>query len=189
MIKDRAMAIILAVLTFIFGSIIILWVIFYLAGLPLSSISQNQLYVFFAILISAILASLVYGRGSKQKSSDAAEFLNEKLDLEIKEEEIGGLLRTLKRFPPFLVNSYISKDINAVKEFKDPIKEHTAQLTDKDIFKIRKILEIPVSDLQDLLNELYLITNLEQLRILAEPRARPFIELNLEELKKILFNE
>ncbi|MGZ7108394.1 MAG: hypothetical protein ACXVHW_05455 [Methanobacterium sp.] len=189
MIKDRAMAIILAVLTFIFGSIIIIGVIFYLAGLPLSSISQNQLYVFFAILLSAILASMVYGRGSKQKASDAAEFLNERLGLEIRKEEISGLLRMLDRFPPFLVNSYISKDINAVKEFKDPIKERTAQLADDDLSKIRKILEIPVSDLQDLLNELYLITNLEQLKILAEQGAMPFIELNLEELKKILFNE
>jgi len=30
---------------------------------------------------------------------------------------------------------------------------------------------------------------MEQLKILAEPRAGPLIELNLNELRKILFNE
>lgn len=191
MIKNKTIAIIAALLTFIIGSILLTSIIFYAAGIPLSSIweSQNQLYLFSAILVSAVLASMVYGRGSKQRALDMAEFLNEKLELGIKGEDIAGLLKLLERFPPFVVNLYVSKNINAVEEFEIPIKEHTAHLTDEDLLKIRKILEMHVSELQNLLNEIYSITNLEQLKILAEPKAEQLIKLNLEELKKILFND
>jgi hypothetical protein len=189
LIKNKTIAIILAVLTFIIGSILITGIIFYISGLPFSSIPENQLYVFFAILISAVLASMVYGRGSKERASNVAEFLNESLDLEIKGEDISGLLRLLERFPPFVINSYVTMDVNAVKEFEIPIKENTNQLTDEDLLKIRKIIEMPVPELQSLLYELYLKTNMDQFEILADPKAEPLITLNLQELKRILFNE
>ncbi len=190
LIKNKSIAIILAILTFITGSILIISIIFYTVKIPLTSIweSQNQLYAFSAILISAALASMVYGRGSKQRATDVAEFLNKKLEMDIRGKDIAGLLKLLERFPPFLVNLYVSKNINAIEEFKIPIKEHTTQLTDEDLLKIRKIVEMPAPELQSLLNDIYLITNLEQIKILAEPKAKPLIELNLEELKKILFN-
>lgn len=191
MIKNKTLAIILAILTFIFGSIILTLVAFYIAKIPLSSLweGQNQFILFSAILISAVLASMVYGRGSKQKADNAAEFLNEKLDLGIKGEDIGKLLKLLENFPPFVVNGYISKDINAVEEFEEVIRENTKQLTDEDLLKVRKIIEMPVPELQKILHELYVITNMEQLKILAEPRADHLIELNLKELRRILFNE
>ena len=191
MIENKTLAIILALLTFIFGSIILTVVACFIAKIPMTSIweGQNQFILFSAILISAILASMVYGRGSKQKADDAAKFLNEKLDLEIQSKDIGRLLKLLENFPPFVINSYISKDINAVKEFENPIKDQSAKLTDKDLLKVRKIIYMPVPELQKILNELYLITNMEQLKILAEPRAEPLIELNLNELRRILFNE
>ena len=179
----------MALLTFIAGSIVITVLIFTFIGLPLSSIWQNQLYVFFAILISAIFASIVYGHGNKQKASDVADFLKEKLDLDIKEKDVAALLRLLRKFPPFVFNSYISSNINAVKEFDKTIKENTSHLTDDDLKEIRIIIEMPIPELQNVLNELYLITKLEQFKILADPKAVPFIELNLEELKKILFKD
>ena len=191
MIENKTLAIILALLTFIFGSIILTVVACFIAKIPITSIweGQNQFILFSAILISAILASMVYGRGSKQKADDAAKFLNEKLDLEIQSKDIGRLLKLLENFPPFVINSYISKDINAVKEFENPIKDQSAKLTDKDILKVRKIIYMPVPELQKILNELYLITNMEQLKILSEPKAEHLIELNLNELRKILFGE
>ncbi|HML04545.1 MAG TPA: hypothetical protein VK426_02110 [Methanobacterium sp.] len=189
MIKSKTLAIVLAILTFIFGSIILTVVACFIAKIPITSIweGQNQFILFSAVLISAVLASMVYGRGSKQKADDAAEFLNEKLDLGIQSKTIGKFLRLLENFPPFVVNSYISKDINAVKEFESAIMENTKQLTDEDLLKVKKIINMPVGELQKILSELYLITNMEQLKILAEPRAGPLIELNLNELRKILF--
>lgn len=191
MIKNKTLAIILSILTFIVGSVVLTVAAFYIAKIPLSSIweGQNQFILFSAILVSAIFASIVYGRGSKQKAAESAEFLNEKLNLQIEGKDIEVLLKLLGKFPPFVVNSYISKEINAVKEFEDAIKENTAQLTDEDLLKVRKIVEMPVPELQIILSELYEITNMEQLKILSEPRAEPLIELNIIELKKILFNE
>ncbi len=187
MIKNKTIAIILAVLTFILGSVLLVTLIFYLAGLPLSSIPENQTYVFFAILVSAVLASLVYGRGSKERALVVAEYLNEKLGIEVKGEDIRGLIDLLEKFPPFVINSYVSGNINAVEEFEEQIKEHTSQLTEDDLSKIRKVVDLPIPELQNLLNELYLKTNLEQFKTFADPKAGPLIELNLEELKKILF--
>lgn len=191
MIKNKTLAIILSILTFIVGSVVLTVVAFYIAKIPLSSMweGQNQFILFSAILVSAVLASIVYGRGSKQKAAESAEFLNEKLNLQIEGKDIEVLLKLLGKFPPFVVNSYISKEINAVKEFEDAIKENTAQLTDGDLLKVRKIIEMPVPELQIILSELYEITNMEQLKILSESRAEPLIELNIIELKKILFNE
>jgi len=190
-IKNKSVAILLSVLIFILGSILFTGIIFYIAQIPISSIwaGQNQLYLFSAILLSAILASMVYGRGSKQRAEDVAEYLNLKLDIRLKGKNIEGLLKLLEKFPPYVVNGYVSKNINAVKEFEDQIKENTAHLTDDDLLKVRKIVEMPVSELQNLLNELYTITSMEQLKILAEPSAEPLIELNIQELKRILFIE
>jgi len=186
LIKNKTISIILAVLTFIIGSILLTGIIFTLLGLPFSSILQHQIYVFFAILVSAVIASMVYGRGSKQRAADVTEFLNEKLDLDINTKNIAKLLRLLETFPPFLVNKYVSGNINAVQEFDDAIKENTSKLTDEDLSEIRRIIEIPIPELQKILNELYIITKIEQLNILADPKAAKFIEINLEELKKIL---
>ena len=187
LIENKTISIVLAVLTFIFGSILLTFIIFTLLGLPLSAILQNQLYVFFALLISAVFASMVYGRGSKQRALDVTDFLNNKLDLDIKDKDIARLLRLLEKFPPFVINRYVSSDIDAVKEFDQAIEENTSQLTDDDLSEIRRIIEIPIPELHNILNELYLITKLEQFKILADPKAGKFIEINLEELKKILF--
>lgn len=187
MIKNKTIAIGLSALTFVLGSILLTGVIFYLARIPISSIweGQNQLYFFFAVLVSAALASMVYGRGSKQRAEQATDFLSQKLDLEIKEKDMGKLLKLLENFPPYVVNDYVSQNINVVKEFENTIMDNTTQLKGEDLQNIRKILETPVPELQNLLKELYLITGMEQLKILAEPGAEPLIKLNVEELKRI----
>lgn len=189
MIKNKTLAIILAVLTFILGSALFTGIIFYIAGLHLSSIweGQNQLYLFTAILAAAVLASFVYGRGSMERASKVAKILDGSLGIEVKDKDIWRVLRTVEQMPPVVINKYVSMNINAAYEFKSQIEEYKDKLTDEDLLKIRKIIETPVIELQNLLNELYLETKLEQFKILAEKEARPLIELNLEELKRILF--
>jgi hypothetical protein len=185
MIKNKSMAIFLAVLTFILGSVLLVSVLFYLLKYPISSLGEHQLYVFSAILISAVLASLVYGRDSSERASKVTKLLHDSLGITIKEDHIWKVLRTIEQLPPFVVNKYISLNINAVEEFEDQIKDYKEEMSDEDLLKIRKIIETPLDDLQILLNDLYLETNMEQFKILAEPYARPLLVLNLEELKKI----
>jgi hypothetical protein len=115
--------------------------------------------------------------------------LDDSLDLEIKEEDVKKFINTVQRIPPFLVNVYVDKDMNAVESFKDQITDYKSQLTDEDKIIIKRIIEMPIPELQSLLTESYLKTNLEQFKILAEPKSEAFLTLNLEELKKVLLDE
>lgn len=188
MIQNKTTAISLAVLTFIMGSVFLVIVIFYFFGYPLSSLKEHQIYVFFAVLISAVLASMVYGRGSKERASMVKEILMESPGINLEEEIIYKVLRTIEQVPPFVVNKYVSLNINAVEEFDKSIEKYKRELTEEDLYKIRKIIETPVLELQVVLGKLYLVTGMEQFKILAEPEAKPLIELNLQELSKILFD-
>ena len=186
MIKNKGIAIILAIFTFIAVSILLTITIFYLFGYPLSSIAEHQLYVFLAILAGALVASRVYGRGTKERASKVAKILNNSLGVSVEEKVIWKVLNTLDQLPPFVVNKYVTLNINAAEEFEDQIKEQKNKLSDADLLKIRKIIETPSEKLQQVLKELYTETDMEQFKILAEPDAKPLIELNLEELKKII---
>ncbi len=187
--KNKIIAIILAVLTFLLGSVLFIYVIFYISGYPLTSIPQHQLYAFFGILVSAVLASMVYGSGRKERAENLTKYLNESLELEIKEDYIKKVLSIVERAPPFLINVYVSKDMNAVESFESQIEKYESQLTDEDRLIIRRIIEMPIPELQNLLNDIYMKTNLEQFKILADSKSEPFLTLNVRELKKVLFNE
>lgn len=189
MIQNKVTAIILAILTFILGSVLLTGIIFYFFGYPLSSLAEHQLYVFFAILISAMLASMVYGRGSKERASNVAKILEDSLGISVEEKDIWKILNTIEQLPPYVVDKYVSLDINAVDEFEDQIKDYKNKLGEEDLLKIKKIIDTPVKELQDVLNELYQETNMEQFKIMADPKAKPLIDLNVRELRRVLFYE
>ncbi len=189
LIKNKTIAAILAVLTFIVGSVLLTVAIFYALGYPLSSIPQNQPFVFLAILVSAFLASRVYGRGSSERAANATKYLNETLGLKLSEKDVWKALRAVEHMPPYAINKYITLNINAVDEFEVRITDYTDKLSDEELQTIKKIIEIPVPELQNILDNLYLETKLEQFKVLSGPEARPLIELNIKELKKLLFNE
>ncbi len=189
MIQNKPTAIILAVLTFILGSIIFTSLIFYLLEYPLSSVAEHQNYLFLAILASAFLASMVYGRGSKERSSRVLNIIQESFGITSQEKDIYKVLRTIEQLPPFVVEKYIDLKINAAEEFEDQIKDYKNKLSEVDLFKIKTIIETPIEELQDLSYELYLETELEQFKLISKSEAKPLIELNIIELKKILFDD
>ena len=188
LIKNKTAAAILAVLTFIAASALITVIIFYIMGYSISSISEHQPFVFLAILGGVVLASFVYGRGSTERASNATKYLNETFGLELNEKDVWKALRAVEQMPPFVVQKYVSLNINAVDEFKVKITDFAGKLGEEDLQAIKKIIEMPVPELQNILSNMYLETKLEQFKILAEPEARPLIELNIGELKKVLFN-
>lgn len=186
MIQNKTTAIILAVLTFILSSFLLVILIFYFFGYPLSSLAEHQIYVFFAILIGVLLASMVYGRGSKERASTVTKILKNSLGIKVKEKDVYQVLRTIEQLPPFVVQKYISLNINAVKESEDKIENYKSKLTEENLLIIRKIIETPVEELQKISNEIYLQTKMEQFKFMAEPVAKPLIELNIQELKRVL---
>ncbi len=187
MIENRIIAIISAILTFIAGTTLSVFIIFYFGGYPLSSIYEHQLYVFFAVLIGVILASFVYGRGSNERAIKARDCVEELLEVEIKTKDMWRILRGVEQLPPFVIRDYVSMNINFVKEYEEGIKGYRSKLTEENLAEIERIIDKPVPPLQRVLNELYKETDLEQFKILADPSAEELITMNLKELKTILF--
>lgn len=179
----------MAVLTFIAGSVIITSAIFYLLGYPISSISEHQIYAAFAILVSAGLASLVYGRGSNDRAKKASQCLDETMGITVDPKTMWKILRAVEQMPVFVVRDYVLKDINAVEAYDEMIIDYKSKISEEDMLKIKKVLDTPVPRLQEVLSELYHVTNLEQFKIIADPVAEHLILVNLEELKKVLFTD
>ena len=111
------------------------------------------------------------------------------MGIEVKQKDMWRILRAVEQMPPFVVDKYVSTNLNGVEWFKDQIMDYKAKLDDEDLLKIRKFMETPVPELQNLMEKLYEETKLEQFKILAGPEAQELIVINLEELKKILFEE
>ncbi len=127
-------------------------------------------------------------QGSNEKESNLEGYLNESLELEINEDDIRGLLGIFEKVPPFALKIAVNRNMNAVKSFESKIEDYKSRLTDEDRMKISKILEIPIPELQLLLDKVYLKTNYKQFSILANSKAESFLILNLGELKKVLFS-
>ena len=163
----------------------------YILQIPPSALweGQNQLYFFTGILAAVGLASLVYGRGSDERAARAVEVLDESLGIEVKQKDMWRIMRAVEQMPPFVVEKYVSTNLNGVEWFEDQVRDYKSKLNDADLLKIRKVMETPVPELQNLMENLYKETKLEQFKILAEPEAQELITINLEELKKILFEE
>lgn len=189
LIENKTTAIIMAVLTFILGTALFIGVIFYFAGYSISSISEHQLYVFSAVLIAAVLASMVYGRGSNERAVKAKRCVEKSLGVQVKTKDMWRILRGVEQLPPFVIKDYIDQNINGVEAYEEGIKEFKNKLSDENLSEIKRIINKPVPELQNLLGELYLETDLKQFKILADPSAEDLIRLNLQELKRVLFKE
>ena len=191
LIKNKKLAILASILTFIAASLLFTGLILYILQIPPSALweGQNQLYFFTGILAAVGLASLVYGRGSDERAARAVEVLDESLGIEVKQKDMWRILRAVEQMPPFVVEKYVSTNLNGVEWFKDQIMDYQTKLDDEDLLKIKKVMETPVPELQNLMEKLYGETKLEQFKILAGPEAQDLIVINLEELKKILFEE
>lgn len=191
LIKNKKLAIVAAILTFITLSVLFTGIILFIGKIPLSALwdGQNQLYFFSAILLAGACASIVYGRGGTEKAARAVQIVDEMMGIEVKQKDMWRILRAVEQMPPFAVNQYVSGNINGVEWFEDQILNYKTKLTDEDLLKIRKVVEMPVGELQKVMGMLYEETNLEQFKILAEPEAEELITINLQEFKKILFAE
>lgn len=107
-------------------------------------------------------------------------------DIIITEDDVIATLNIFTMVPSLLLDRWVSQNKNLVKTFEGQILVYKDQLSPEDRQKVEKILEMPVSELQLILDKVYLRTHKKQLKILSSPQARPFITTNLLELKRIL---
>lgn len=107
-------------------------------------------------------------------------------EVKITEEDVIGMMDLFTKVPPLMLKMVISRNSNVVKRFESRIEGYKSQMSDGDSAKIEKVLEMPVPELQSILGNAYEETHQKQLKLLADPKAEPFIEKNLQELRKIL---
>jgi hypothetical protein len=106
---------------------------------------------------------------------------------EITEEDVLQFMDQFTRVPPLLLKIVVSGNSNVITSFRGQIEDYKKSLSKEDRFKIRKVMDMPTDELQEILQKAYSQSHQEQLKILADPKAKPFIEKNLAELEKILF--
>ena len=113
--------------------------------------------------------------------------MESKTQIEITEQDVLEFMDQFTRVPPLLLKIVVSGNSNVVTSFRGQIEEYKNDLSQQDLVKIRKVMEMPTEELQEILKRAYSQTHQEQLKILADRKANPFIEKNLRELEKILF--
>ncbi len=115
------------------------------------------------------------------------EFVESQLEVKITEEDVVGLIDSFTKVPSIILKRMVSANLNVVKSFDSQIQNYKSQLSDDELLKIEKVLDMPVSELQEILYNAYESTHKKQLKILADSNAGPFIEKNLSQLERVLF--
>lgn len=98
-------------------------------------------------------------------------------------EEYEHLLRLA---PPFLLKRMAKKNSNLVNKFKPRVQSYLNSLNDTQKKKLGILLVTDVDDIQKLMGEAYNESNKKQFKILADPKNKEFIELNINELRKMV---
>jgi len=87
--------------------------------------------------------------------------------------------------PAFALQMMAKRNSNLVLKFKSTIVHHLNSLDDQQKEKLDIILNTNVEELQKIMAEAFLKTNLKQYKILSDPKNKDFIEKNISELKKL----
>ena len=87
--------------------------------------------------------------------------------------------------PSFLLERFAKKEKNLVLKFKSKSEPRLNALNDVQKEKLEIILSTDVAQLQSIMMEAYKKTGIKQYRILANPEYSNFIELNMNEIRKI----
>lgn len=107
-------------------------------------------------------------------------------DEKIGYEDVREYEGLFKLAPSFLLEMFARKNSNIVLKFKPQILSHLNNLNAHQKSKLNVILNSPVEDLQSVMAEAYKKSRIKQYKILANPKYKEFIELNLDELRKLI---
>lgn len=88
--------------------------------------------------------------------------------------------------PSILLKRMARKKSNLVDKFKPKVQSYISSLNENQQKKLDILLASDVDDLQELMGEAHSHSNKKQYKILADPKNKEFIEINLNELKKLV---
>jgi hypothetical protein len=106
---------------------------------------------------------------------------------DVTEQDVLEMMDLFTRVPALMLKTLVIRQVNVVDTFQDQIMSYKNELSSEDLQKIDKVIKMPVPQLQEILLRAHQERPIKQLKILSDPGAAPFIELNLEELRKVLF--
>lgn len=108
-------------------------------------------------------------------------------EVRVTEEDVISLMDVFTRVPPLMLKMVVNGNMNVVKSFESQIREYRINLTEEELLKIEKVMDMTVPELQEILKKAYNETGQKQLKILANPKSENFIRENLKELRMIMF--
>ena len=108
------------------------------------------------------------------------------MDDKISYEDIKQYQHLFTMTPSFLLERMAKKNSNLVRKFRPTIQSHMSSLNDSQRKKLDIILNSDVASLQEVLAEAFRKTKIKQYKILANPKYKEFIELNLAELRNMV---
>ena len=101
-------------------------------------------------------------------------------------EDVKPYEQLFTAMPAFLLERFAKKKSNFVVKFKSKVVDFINGLNDEEKAKLELILNTDTDELQAVMGEAYEQTNIKQYKILADPKYKEFIELNLSEIDKLL---
>ena len=105
---------------------------------------------------------------------------------EITYEDVREYEKLFTLAPSFLMQSFARRNSNIVSKFKPQILSHLAGLNANQKDKLGLILNSDVESLQKIMDEAYRKTHIKQYKILADPKHKEFIKINLDEIRKLV---
>lgn len=88
--------------------------------------------------------------------------------------------------PSFILSAMVRRNTNLVVKFKSQVTSYLIKLTPDQKKKLLLILNSDIDYLQQLMKIAYSRTKKSQFKILANPKNKEFIKMNLSELKKLV---
>ena len=88
--------------------------------------------------------------------------------------------------PPFLLERFAKKNSNIVHKFKSRVESFLTRLSPNQRNKLDIVLNSDIDELQAVMSEAYSKSNKKQYKILANPKYKPVVESNLDEVRKMI---
>ena len=101
-------------------------------------------------------------------------------------EDVKPYEKLFTAMPAFLLERFAKKKSNFVVKFRSKVESFLAGLDDNQKKKLDIVLNSDIDELQAVMAEAYEKTDIKQYKILANPKYKEFIELNLNEIEKML---
>ena len=101
-------------------------------------------------------------------------------------DDVQEFEKFFKLVPSFLLERYAKKNTNLILKFKSKVQSFIDNLDDVHKNKLNIVLTSDIDELQAVMADAYSRTNIKQYKILANPKYKPFVEENLNEVSEMI---